>query len=112
MISRSERGYWIATAFIAVLTTSCGSFQDPHANFKDLMDFNLGRSATSPDVFFVRYPEFVDGVLDLPSGDKEVVYRADSYYGPCTVYFLVDGKTNLVSNWRFDGTEETCIHFY
>ena len=97
---------------LGILSASCSS--TPHENFKNFMQNDIGKSADDPNVLIVRYSEsedVINGTI-LPNGNTEVglVIRASPPYKEgCTAFFEIDKETNIITNWRYEGSEKGCV---
>ncbi|CAN0504234.1 unnamed protein product, partial [Discosporangium mesarthrocarpum] len=93
------------------LHSGCVPTATYHQEFAFLMNAFVGRSADDPDVIFNRYSQYLVGSVDLEGGDREIVYNAKTgERGECLAIFRVDRETNKITGWRFEGTEDSCIH--
>lgn len=80
-----------------------------HENFVNVIQVSVGRSASSPDFFWNRYPGRRGEVRQLSNGNAEYEYFwGGRDYGKCIVYWEVDIRSDKVVAARFEGTRDTC----
>ena len=95
---------------LGMLSVSCSS--TPHENFKNFMQNDIGKSADDPNVLIVRYSEDIVNNKILPNGNTEVEFLirvSPPYKESCTAFFEIDKTTNIIINWRYEGSEEGCV---
>ena len=95
---------------LGMLSASCSS--TPHENFKNFMQNDIGKSADDPNVLIVRYSEDIVNNKTLPNGNTEVEFlirASPPYKEGCTAFFEIDKTTNIIINWRYEGSEEGCV---
>ncbi len=89
---------------LCVSLTACASGR-AYENFKSLMQRQVGKSEDEPNQP-MNYLPSRGQVIVLPNGNIEKEYR---FLPGCTVYFEVDKATRKIVEWRYEGTEETCV---
>lgn len=101
---KTNSGLLLLTGFM-ILIGGCITTTTPHENFKSFMNYNVGKKADDPQTSITRYSNRVLGTTILANGNAEVQYRVAK---DCMVYFEVASKSNVIVNWRFEGSEQTC----
>ena len=83
----------------------------PHENFKSNMQHEIGKKANDPNTRIVLSSQLVTGKNILLNGNVEVefVIFSPGDRGDCVVYFEIDKETNIIINWRYEGSEESCV---
>ena len=96
---------------LLAILVSCATSTAPHENFKSNMQYEIGKKANDPNARLVRYSQLVTGKNILLNGNIEVEFVTFSPgdRGDCVVYFEIDKKTNVIINWRYEGSEESCV---
>lgn len=96
---------WAALALCLSLSLAgCLSFT-AHENFKNHMQWNVGKSADDADVTFNRYPERRGTLRSLPNGNREQEWV---YRNLCRAYFEIDATSRKIIDWRFEGNPDVC----
>lgn len=90
---------------IATLTACSCSAVTPHENFKNHMEFHVGKNVDSPSSYVARYPQWAGGKTKLENGNEEFEFLQGKH---CRVFFEVDKNTNVITGWRFEGSEKDC----
>ena len=90
---------------IAILASCSCSAVSPHDNFKNHMEYHVGKKIDSPSSYVARYPQWVGGKTELRNGNVEVEFLQGK---TCRVFFEVDKTTNVIIGWRFEGSKKDC----
>ena len=90
---------------LVIFIGGCVTSTTPHENFKNRMNYSVGKRADDPLTSITRYSDRVKGRTVLANGNIEIQYDS---IRDCMVYFEVDSKSNVIVNWRFEGSEQTC----
>jgi hypothetical protein len=80
---------------------------DPHRNFKDMMQLEVGRSIHDVHAFRNRYPETRTGTKLLPNGNKEEEFKAGRRHR-CRVFFEIEPSAGKIVGWRYEGSQRDC----
>lgn len=90
---------------LTTLLTACAAAERAHLNFKNAMQWQVGRSADDPYVNYNRYSENRGPSQTISNGNIEREYR----FGPgCQVFFEIDKLTRKIIGWRYIGSEKNC----
>jgi len=90
--------------FAVIVSYSCSAVS-PHDNFKNHMEYHIGKKINSPSSYVARYPQWVGSRIELSNGNEEVEFLQGK---SCRVFFEVDRTTNVIIGWRFNGSEKDC----
>jgi len=102
-------GNLVIILFLALPILGCTSYtpEARHKGFKNLYGFQVGKKIE--DSWLMRYPESVIGSRTLPNGHTETEFQPSTIgSGGCRVFYEIDPVTNVIVNWRFEGTEQDC----
>jgi len=95
----------ILIIFIVVTSLLNGcSFISPHENFKNILQADIGKLATNPNILINRYPQWFYRKTILSNGNTEI----EHHWGKCIYTFEIDKITNIVLKYHFKGTEKQC----
>jgi hypothetical protein len=68
------------------------------------MQSNVGKKFAGNNLKWMRAASLVKS-LSLPDGKVELEY---SLYGECRYFFEIDSSTNIIENWRYEGSDKDC----
>ena len=89
---------------------SCTTSTTPHENFKLHMQYEIGKKANDPNTSIVRYPQLVTEKNILLNGNFEVGFAISAgVRGDCVAFFEIDKETNVIVDWRYEGSKENCV---
>jgi len=111
VISIEKPTNWFLLCLSFSFGVGCYSSLSYEESFKINMQHNVGLRFDDPGAYIFRYPERVLGQRELGNETREVSYRAGyPSVGVCTVFFLIDAKTGIITSWRSEGEDGACIH--
>ena len=92
---------------------SCADVFDPHKNFVNTMNGQIGRTIDGDFRFFwcsERRPDLTK-VTNLPNSNIEHRYRYQNARGTCEYVCEVNPATRTTVGWRFvnESTQQACI---
>ena len=90
---------------LSIALGACASGR-AHDNFKQSVQWDIGKSASDPNVLINRYPEDRGASKPLPNGNTEQEYR---FRRGCLVYFEIDSNSKNIIGWRYEGSEDACV---
>ena len=83
----------------------------PHENFLSTYRYYVGKSVDDPTISIA--PQNTVGRRTLPNGNIEIEYlhvkNAYGRYGHCRVFFEVNPDTEIIVDWRYEGSEKACV---
>jgi len=93
------------TAIVVSVPTACAF--DPHENFKNIMQVQVGRGIEDPNNTRNRYPHRFIASNVLRNGNVEEEFQAGRGLR-CRVFFEIDNKAQEIVGWRYEGNEDDC----
>lgn len=97
------RGEYFFLTFFIFFLGSCGNLS-LHENFKAHMSDAVGKHIIDGNTW-AHKERLVSSQL-LESGSREYKYR---FRNGCFYFFEVDTVTDLIVDWRFEGSESDCV---
>jgi len=77
-----------------------------HANFKKIMQSDIGKRADDPYVYRNHYRNLLVDTRELPNGNIEEKFNR---LPQCPVFFEIDKRSRKIVGWRYEGSEENCV---
>ena len=76
------------------------------------MQHEIGRFESDRYASINHYSRDVVARTELPNGNIEVKQRAGRWRKgeECHVFFEIDKTSRRIIGWRYEGSEQTCIH--
>lgn len=77
-----------------------------HENFRQSVQWDVGRTVMDPNVLLNRYPEKRGIAHPLPNGNTDQEFR---FRHGCTVFFEIDHKLQKIVRWHYEGNDDDCV---
>lgn len=95
-------------ALAALLVAGCATNSAERANFKQVMDRQVGKGIDDADAYpaFYRLREL--NTKPLQNGNLQYQYAAGRNER-CKLYFEVEPRTRRIERWSAEGSESDCV---
>jgi hypothetical protein len=93
---------------IALLLAGCASTSAEHANFRQVMDRQVGKGIDDADAYAVFYRLRELNTKSLPNGNLQQQYAAGRKER-CKLNFEVEPLTRRIVRWSSEGSEGDCV---
>jgi len=97
-------------ALLPFAFTACATLDayfDAHENSKTVMQLQVGRDISNPNLTRNRYRERLVGVKPLQNGIVEEEFLSGRDLR-CRVFFTFDEQSQKIVGWRYEGTKDEC----